>query len=424
MIAELGGFTNYLGVTTTNLSDGSTTNPITIGGSSVTAQSGDIVTTSSDHKEYIFNGTIWQQFGDLSALGDLAYINTDNNTGHYLRGDGTWQNIPSVTYTAFTGKPTANQTPAFGGTATISQISQSTAGQVSGTDRTIKIPDTIATYAGVGLVKPFLSWTGTATGPTPATSTGSVTVQHPMNGSLDYHLVEIDSTGRLFVNVPIDQVFNVISVTSKNALNSGIQGAIYDNGRVNKGSGTTAVVIYGIIDITTAFTADSITFEKCKYACTIEVDAYDPTGNTIARVFMQGLPSSGASVTNGALYFAEFSISSTDPFREPTVSWRKIGALAWKDSASGNYDKATGGSCSTSLKIPTSKTVAVSVESASPSATAATNEVSYVASVSNETLTLNKIKYTTGASITVPSSGTAYSGTITPTHTSTSITVS
>lgn len=298
-------------------------------------------------------------------------------------------NVPwsDRTYTAFTGKPTTNQTPAFGGTATISQISQATSGQVSGTDRTIKIPDTIATYDAVGLVKPFSSWTGTASGPTPATSTGGVTVQNIMNGPLDYHAVEIDSTGRLFVNVPVDQVFNVTSVTSKNALNSGIQGAIYDNGRVSKGSGTTAVVIYGTVDITTAFTADSITFEKCKYVCTIEVDAYVPNGNTIARVFMQGLPSSGASVTNGALYFAEFSISSTDPLREPTVSWRKIGALAWKNSASGGYTPA--GSLSGGAISVTPSTTSFYAATSSTGGGSRTNgtAASWSATVSDDTLT-------------------------------------
>lgn len=56
------------------------------------------------------------------------------------------------TYTAFTGKPTGNQTPGFGDTFTIQQISQSTTGQVSGTDRTVTIPTTEASTSAVGLV--------------------------------------------------------------------------------------------------------------------------------------------------------------------------------------------------------------------------------------------------------------------------------
>lgn len=73
LIAELLNYTTYLGVTTTVLTDGCSTNPITIDGESVTAQNGNIATYNS--KEFIFNGTIWQEFGDLSALGDMAYVN-------------------------------------------------------------------------------------------------------------------------------------------------------------------------------------------------------------------------------------------------------------------------------------------------------------------------------------------------------------
>ena len=45
------------------------------------------------------------------------------------------------TYTARTGKPTDNQTPAFNATFTISQITSDASGHVTGaTDRTVKIP--------------------------------------------------------------------------------------------------------------------------------------------------------------------------------------------------------------------------------------------------------------------------------------------
>ena len=59
------------------------------------------------------------------------------------------------TYTARTGKPTANQTPAFGGTATVSQITSDATGHVTGaTDRTITIPSTLSNGTGTaGLIK-------------------------------------------------------------------------------------------------------------------------------------------------------------------------------------------------------------------------------------------------------------------------------
>lgn len=57
------------------------------------------------------------------------------------------------TYTARTGKPTANQTPGFGDTVTITQVVSDNQGHVSGmTDRTIKIPNAVATQESAGLM--------------------------------------------------------------------------------------------------------------------------------------------------------------------------------------------------------------------------------------------------------------------------------
>ena len=53
----------WLGVTTTEISDGSTTNPITVNGKSVTAEAGDVVTYAD--AEFAFNGTAWQEFGGV-----------------------------------------------------------------------------------------------------------------------------------------------------------------------------------------------------------------------------------------------------------------------------------------------------------------------------------------------------------------------
>ena len=78
LIDEMSGYTDFLGVTTTALTDGATTNPITINGESVTAKKGNIVTYGS--AEFIFNGTAWQLFGDLSGLGDLAFKDSASGT--------------------------------------------------------------------------------------------------------------------------------------------------------------------------------------------------------------------------------------------------------------------------------------------------------------------------------------------------------
>ena len=57
--------------------------------------------------------------------------------------------------TARTGKPTANQTPAFGGSVTVSQVTNDNKGHVTGmTDRTITIPSTTASTTEAGLMSP------------------------------------------------------------------------------------------------------------------------------------------------------------------------------------------------------------------------------------------------------------------------------
>ena len=56
------------------------------------------------------------------------------------------------TYSAITGKPTENQTPSFGDSITISQISQNSTGQIATADKTITIPNTIATTSIAGLM--------------------------------------------------------------------------------------------------------------------------------------------------------------------------------------------------------------------------------------------------------------------------------
>lgn len=110
LINELSSYTDYLGVTTTALTDGATTNPITINGESVTAKKGNIANYES--KEFIFNGTTWAEFGDLSGLGALAF--EDTAVASYTPA-GTMTD-PTVT---LGGTATAAaQTVTVGGTAT------------------------------------------------------------------------------------------------------------------------------------------------------------------------------------------------------------------------------------------------------------------------------------------------------------------
>lgn len=83
-VAKLSNATHWLGVTTTTLADGSTTNPVTIDNKSVTAVGGDIV-QDSNGQEYIFSDKVspnaWQALGSsVGTLKAFAYADTGDVT--------------------------------------------------------------------------------------------------------------------------------------------------------------------------------------------------------------------------------------------------------------------------------------------------------------------------------------------------------
>ena len=89
---------------------------------------------------------------------EVAILFYDANS--YSGTTGVWSLIPGVTYihpqyTARTGVPTADQTPAFGGTFSVNQITSDSTGHVTAaTSRTITIPSTLSNGTGTaGLIK-------------------------------------------------------------------------------------------------------------------------------------------------------------------------------------------------------------------------------------------------------------------------------
>lgn len=73
-----------VGETTTALIDGARTNPITVNGNSYTAQSNDAVIYGN--KEFLFDGTKWHEFGDIS---DLASKDIGAMTGYAKASTGS-----------------------------------------------------------------------------------------------------------------------------------------------------------------------------------------------------------------------------------------------------------------------------------------------------------------------------------------------
>lgn len=88
-LAAMESVVRYIGVTTTELTDGSTTNPITINGASVTAVNGDTVFYNGT--AYSWDGSAWQEAMSLSQIitmleemqaeiGDLSDLTTTDKT--------------------------------------------------------------------------------------------------------------------------------------------------------------------------------------------------------------------------------------------------------------------------------------------------------------------------------------------------------
>lgn len=109
--SSVAGGMHYLGVTTTALSDGASTNPITIGEIEITAKSGDIVIYGK--QEFIFSDSdsAWHEFGDTGSLKALAF--KDSASASYTPSGSV-----SSTVTASPSSINASYTPE--GSVTIS----------------------------------------------------------------------------------------------------------------------------------------------------------------------------------------------------------------------------------------------------------------------------------------------------------------
>lgn len=114
LIENLTSATRFLGISVTALSDGSTTTRIEIEDyGTVTAAAGDIAIYGTS--EFIFDGSAWHLFGDLSNLGSLAYKNS---------ASGTYTPAGTVSQPTFTG--TAKYISASVGTASKSMTGEFT----------------------------------------------------------------------------------------------------------------------------------------------------------------------------------------------------------------------------------------------------------------------------------------------------------
>ena len=93
-IAALSGALTFLGTTTTALTDGATTSPITIGDSSVTPKAGNVVIYGNSEFVWSAAESKWREFGSTGSLKALAF--KDSVSASYTPAG-------SVSQPAFTG---------------------------------------------------------------------------------------------------------------------------------------------------------------------------------------------------------------------------------------------------------------------------------------------------------------------------------
>ena len=147
-IAALEGGQYFLGLTTTALTNGSTTNPIQIDGQTgtTTATRGNIAVYGN--AEFIWDGSKWVEFGDLSNLGALAYkssVSLNKGSGDNVLGEATTFTAAasSVTFSGGTtdkvlGSDATFTTTVTPSTTNVKATASGTAVGANGTDTFVK----------------------------------------------------------------------------------------------------------------------------------------------------------------------------------------------------------------------------------------------------------------------------------------------
>ena len=117
MIQDLGHVLYWIGVTTDALTDGATTNPITVNSESVTANLGGMA--SYGGSEFVWNGSAWQEFGK-NNFGALAFKSSAS-------GDYT----PAGTITVDDGTDTTPSVAPFGSAGSLPAATWSVSGETA-----------------------------------------------------------------------------------------------------------------------------------------------------------------------------------------------------------------------------------------------------------------------------------------------------
>lgn len=277
VVENLYTYSDFLGVTTSAVTDGSTNAQVVINNSTVTAQKGNIVL--KDSKEFIWNGSSWSEFGDLSAitsqLGNLAY--KDNASTTYKPAGTVSQ--PSFNGTAAT--ITAKGTPA----GTVSKPT------FSGTAATISAKGTPA---------------GTVSKPTFSGTAATISAKGTPSGSVSKPNVTVTNSTKTIQYVTGRGTLPTLTVQTNNTDSQMLefvftQGALCSTASINATTNVTAALAAA-----PTFTGNALT----------STATYTPAGTVSQPTF------SGAVLTSTAAYTPSGTVS------QPTFSGAELSATA------------------------------------------------------------------------------------------------
>lgn len=162
--------------------------------------------TQADFDAEVSGGTL-----DANQL----YLTPDSSITEVAAGTGLQGGGTSGTVTLNHKNSTTAKT-----TQAVYPIAFDAQGHITSSGNAVTIPSAytlpVATYNTLGGVKPWKSYTASATGPTAATASTAVSVNAITNTASRYYAVEMDKDGRMFVNVPWTNVNSSYITTDTN----------------------------------------------------------------------------------------------------------------------------------------------------------------------------------------------------------------
>lgn len=209
------GAMHYIGTSSTIIADGGTQNP-TIDGTTKTMSSDDAgAVVIYGEKEYVWNGSKWQEFGSTGSIKALAF--KDTASGYFTPSGSVSVSVST------TQNKTTTVSPASSGSATYTP-----SGSVSAPTISVKTAGSTTTVNSITAVGTLPSWTGTVSGETLTFSWSAGTLPEKGNDvSVKITDAEYESTAPEFTGDGVRLMTGNINVPSTyNASFNGTQGTV------------------------------------------------------------------------------------------------------------------------------------------------------------------------------------------------------